>query len=442
MNAAYRYWRRIDWRPTYYCCLDDALIDTHKGAILDLIAEKRIKRFFLSGRIVEFHPELKDNPDVFFLDQFVEHWFRVRGEKLGLSFIDHPAFKTNDPDMLTTGAYSVRFGVFLGHDLIRFLGIDLTYVPLQQVRHVERGRLEVTRTPTQNPNYFFDEYQVEGDQFHIANPEQHGRNLHLHSFISVRNDFVRNDVGVRLLNAAQESRLFEDAIIRYESLSTDELVTLPVTRLRLALDWGTSSMDRLSNVLALWGLPAFFPLLKRDLVADLLIVLETAASSLTQDKIRKQIEDNAPLRDCFEDIRFASRDVARCDPTASAKADFLGDRDDEVRITLDANCLPMTNDWLGALATTPDLSCSMLELPNALAPPSDIARARRGAPEAVILKAPALARLFDDHKSTDLPASLRELITGDPEQWSAKTTSQPTETTSISVMRSILRRFR
>ena len=54
LNAAYRYWEKINWYPTYYCCLDPELINTHHKNIYDMIVNKKIKKMFLRGNIIAF----------------------------------------------------------------------------------------------------------------------------------------------------------------------------------------------------------------------------------------------------------------------------------------------------------------------------------------------------------------------------------------------------
>jgi hypothetical protein len=47
MNAAYRYWQRINWYPTYYCCLDDRLLETHHRQIYELLTTEKVERIFV-----------------------------------------------------------------------------------------------------------------------------------------------------------------------------------------------------------------------------------------------------------------------------------------------------------------------------------------------------------------------------------------------------------
>ena len=54
MNAAYRFWEKIDWYPTHYICLDDQLIETHADAIYNLITTNKVKTAFLIVKILEY----------------------------------------------------------------------------------------------------------------------------------------------------------------------------------------------------------------------------------------------------------------------------------------------------------------------------------------------------------------------------------------------------
>ncbi len=47
MNAAYRYWHKINFRPTYYACLDLVVGLSHIEAIARMVAENRVRRFLL-----------------------------------------------------------------------------------------------------------------------------------------------------------------------------------------------------------------------------------------------------------------------------------------------------------------------------------------------------------------------------------------------------------
>src|SRR5688572_15879489 len=105
MNAAYRYWRQIDWYPTYYSCLDDQVVVSHADAIAQMVREKRSRRFFLHQDILRVHPELVEYPSVDFLCQLN---YGAKNEAacqaLGLDFHPHPFFQSSNHSKLTTGS--------------------------------------------------------------------------------------------------------------------------------------------------------------------------------------------------------------------------------------------------------------------------------------------------------------------------------------------------
>ena len=68
LNAAYRHWREIGWRPRYYACLDLVVGLSHKEAIAELIREGRIERFLLRGNLVEALGDAGANPRVIDFD--------------------------------------------------------------------------------------------------------------------------------------------------------------------------------------------------------------------------------------------------------------------------------------------------------------------------------------------------------------------------------------
>ena len=53
LNAAYRYWREIDWRPRYYACVDTVVGLSHKDEIATLVEEGRIEKFLLRNNLIE-----------------------------------------------------------------------------------------------------------------------------------------------------------------------------------------------------------------------------------------------------------------------------------------------------------------------------------------------------------------------------------------------------
>jgi FkbM family methyltransferase len=162
MNAAYRFWETTGFYPSYYACFDTVVQESHQSEIRRLIRESGkngIRKFFLRETILHEYPELADDPSVFIL----EHLQRTVG------WFAH--------DKVTTGSFSVMVGLLLGYRTIYLLGIDLNYVEKLPEARVDGRALEMADTPTSNPNYFFDGYQLKGDRYNPPNrhPEMHLR---------------------------------------------------------------------------------------------------------------------------------------------------------------------------------------------------------------------------------------------------------------------------
>ena len=366
MNAAYRHWDRIDWRPAHYACLDDVLIETHHVEILRLVEEGRIESFFLSGRMLEFAPDLAGRENIRFIDAFVPHWFEVRGKAHGLSFIDSPCFNTSAPDYVTTGSYSVRYGAELGYDRIVLLGVDLAYAVLPEAAPKGDLRLVMTGTPATNPNYFFDDYQQLGDAFQVPNPDSHAQELHIAAFEAVRDDFHRAQVPVRLVNANPHSRLSSEAILPFEDL--DQVLGTPALG-AVIVPLTPVEQDQVLDNLWLWTQPAFFPFLgalphRRP---DLVFVCNNANAAAFEPKVHAFLAGEPRLRDCFDAIRFVTLDLAgdadlyrRENHGPRTSQGFRAGPNnvffaalDTVRthwghsLYMETDCVPIRPDWLG-----------------------------------------------------------------------------------------------
>lgn len=156
MNAAYRYWEKINWYPTYYICLDAVVIKSHSKAIKNLInntSVNGIRKFFLRKEILENEPDLATNEQIIFLED-------VTDDSSGIFDCIH----------ITTGSFAARFSIYLGYNQLILLGIDEKYKNfIPGSKRKENIVLEMTKTPESNENYFFDDYQREGDLYQIPN---------------------------------------------------------------------------------------------------------------------------------------------------------------------------------------------------------------------------------------------------------------------------------
>ncbi len=286
MNAAYREWDRIGWYPTHYACLDEELIATHHEAIRRLIDERAVETAFLTARFLDFYPEFATHERCFFLDSFRKagRW-RERRQKYGLTFSEEPAFTTSAPTKLTTGGYAVRFAIFLGYRSIYLLGIDCNYVEiLPDARSVGEIALEMSNTPEQNPNYFFDDYQQAGDRYNVPNPEVHDGNLHLQALEAVRDDVVQQGIPVEIRNLSRRSKLASEGTFPYQDLDR----VLEKRRLgAVAVPMVFAEEEMLVANLERWATPAATPRFPADTgyAVPLVLVLNGKRDPEFEDRV-------------------------------------------------------------------------------------------------------------------------------------------------------------
>lgn len=154
MNAAYRYWDTIGWYPTYYSCLDRVVGAYHIDAIRRLIenADKYgIQRFLLRENIVDALNTLGHSSKVVNYDLLLAADYRwLRGY------------------WYNTGSHTAAWAASIGYKDIILLGVDANYTQfVEGATPVNEMVLKLADEPTENPNYFFSDYQRKGDIYHI-----------------------------------------------------------------------------------------------------------------------------------------------------------------------------------------------------------------------------------------------------------------------------------
>lgn len=192
MNAAYRYWDRINFRPTYYICMDTVVIMSHAEKIYELINEGRIRKFFLRDELKDRYPDLDGHPRVL--------WFDEVRTKI-------PIFDTH---FITTGSWAIRWMAYEGIRLITTIGIDANYLELlaeaERLDDTSDLKLGIKKTPDFNPNYFFSDYQQAGDIYNIPNSpeykEKTGKLVHVEALRKVLEDFDRLKLSVKVFDAS------------------------------------------------------------------------------------------------------------------------------------------------------------------------------------------------------------------------------------------------
>lgn len=204
LNAAYRYWREIDWRPRYYACVDLVVGLSHKDAVAELIREKRIERFLLRNNLIEALGETAYDPRVVNFDAL-----RIRKPILAL-----------DPP--TTGSHAALWAASMGYETIVMLGVDARYE--QVVAGAERREgieLEIVKEEN-NPNYFFKGYQAPGDRYNLPNPRP---DLHVDAWRRAGARLAHEGVQVFNGNKASAVRCFP--FVDYAQLISDGARSTP-----------------------------------------------------------------------------------------------------------------------------------------------------------------------------------------------------------------------
>jgi len=158
MGIAYRFFQEINWWPTLYACGDSKVVFSHRKEL---------------GSIVE-------NPDVP-TDRFYFSW--PVSEHSRLELITH----------CSTGDFCFRKSLELRYREIYLIGIEGHYIekimesrPLTEDEYLDLGFEElklselnksvlriITKTPDDNPNYFFHGYQQAGDVYSLPSAHRH-----------------------------------------------------------------------------------------------------------------------------------------------------------------------------------------------------------------------------------------------------------------------------
>ena len=190
MNSAFRFWKKIDFRPIYYICMDIEVTQTIADDIVGLIKENRIHKFFLRDEIKALHPEIANNERIYWYSQAV---------------IESEIF---DSTYVTTGSWAIRWMLHEGMRLIATIGIDgIQNEILTEAKRLGSGsdlRLQIVNTPKFNPNYFFSDYQQAGDKYNIPNSPEYLKNkgslFHVDALKAVSEDINITGIKARIVD--------------------------------------------------------------------------------------------------------------------------------------------------------------------------------------------------------------------------------------------------
>ena len=156
MCLAYRHWNKIDWFPTYYCCVDHVVLKHNIDDIKEFIKKDKCKGYLLTKSCLSYWREAESNDKILFLEDLQN--------QQGNPFRYLRSW--------CTGTSSFLFSVILGYNDIHVFGMDCNYVEfLPETEQLENGTLRIKKTPKTNPNYFIEDYQRVGDVYNKPNTD-------------------------------------------------------------------------------------------------------------------------------------------------------------------------------------------------------------------------------------------------------------------------------
>lgn len=149
MNGAYRFYPEMGWYPKYFCCFDRRVAKHHARGYISMIMDESIPidHYYFEYQIIN-HPKVT---------------------RLGF----HGSFGTFSDKFETfgnggsTGANAAQVGVCLGYKKLILVGIDADYVNYVEGSKRRGQELVMIKTPDRNPNYFWNDYQREGDVYNV-----------------------------------------------------------------------------------------------------------------------------------------------------------------------------------------------------------------------------------------------------------------------------------
>lgn len=165
LNSAYRFYEELDFYPTYFGCFDNLVTTNHKESFQNLISDLNIpiKRFFF---IQDFKDPLNRLTRIKFNNKILAEWKKRTG--VSKSMDDYWIYENS-------GASATHAGIAMGYKKIILIGVDCSYV--QIVEGAEQygdksNELIITTTPPENPNYWRNDYQVQGDVYHVPDAQK------------------------------------------------------------------------------------------------------------------------------------------------------------------------------------------------------------------------------------------------------------------------------
>lgn len=186
LNGAYRMYEKLNWYPTYHGCFDKIVTDCHQENFTKLINTGKIKRHFYINNMSD-----KDN------FTYINMQLYGSTKHVNKTPEDFNFFTDNG----NSGANACSVGMCLGYKNIILVGVDCNYVEYVDGSAPFRTGLQMLRTPKQNPNYWFDDYQQKGDKYNVPR----GQEFHKPTWTNFAK--IAKDNGIKVINCSPISTL-------------------------------------------------------------------------------------------------------------------------------------------------------------------------------------------------------------------------------------------
>ena len=174
MNAALRFWHKIGWYPTLYCCLDEVVGMSLRNELIELVAKRKTYGI-----------------ELFIVRRNLFDWLDSQGVTDGVICFDilRDGYDILMSNPVTTGSHAMGWAVVTGYHRLLLAGIDGNYVEQVQGSELKDNIVMEIVSDGHNPNYFFDEYQQVGDKYLKPNPTE---DMHTRSWLRIKRRFPKD----------------------------------------------------------------------------------------------------------------------------------------------------------------------------------------------------------------------------------------------------------
>lgn len=163
-SLSFRYFNKIKFNADLYINVDKVCLKMVENNLCSLIKRDSMVRVCISAEVCYTNDVIKTIKKRQHKVDLLENM--IGDEKLPFYQFKH----------ITTGASAILYGMTLGYKDIKIIGLDNDYVEcIIESVDIGEGRRAITSEVKNNPNYFFDSYQREGD---VYNKHNNIPNLH------------------------------------------------------------------------------------------------------------------------------------------------------------------------------------------------------------------------------------------------------------------------